>query len=158
MAMRVWIIGFWVLWIFPTELRAQVPVSRIPDFTFFRFDHATFSSKEVPKNRKTFFMFFDPECDHCQRAMAYIDSHHFHLKAYSLYLIALEDTSHIKFFFTKYAPHLMGLKNVRVLRDENDQFIHLFHPRKYPSMFIFSEKGKLLHYTDDPDSLPIILK
>ena len=61
-------------------------------------------------------------------------------------------------FLNKFAGRLLLQKNVLLLQDKKNEFIGKFTPRKYPSLFLYSAKGKLLLYDDDEKSLPVFLQ
>ena len=48
---------------------------------------------------------------------------------------------------------LKGKKNVVLLQDNLNQFISSFKPQKYPSMFLYSAKKKLIDYEDNEETL-----
>ena len=75
-----------------------------------------------------------------------------------IYLVTLDDSEKINRFMSAYGPNLIGKRNVTILRDPRNEFINDFKPRQYPSMLLFSAKGKLLMYQDDPNALPQIFK
>jgi hypothetical protein len=42
---------------------------------------------------------------------------------------------------------------VMFLQDTRSEFINKFRPRKYPSLFLYSDKKQLLLYDDEPRNL-----
>jgi AhpC/TSA family len=131
----------------------QVPAATIPGFQLYRADKSVFANKDLPKGKMRFFVFFDPQCDHCQHAIKTINKEYTALKKVAVFIIALNDHAKINSFITVYGPNLKTQKNVVFLQDKLNQFVTKFGPRKYPSMFLYSAKNKLLQYEDDPENI-----
>jgi AhpC/TSA family len=69
-----------ILLSFKTDIFAQAPAKVIPSFTFKRLNKKEFTNKELEPGKLLFFVFFDSECDHCQRSIQYIGQHYGNLK------------------------------------------------------------------------------
>src|SRR5258708_7446781 len=149
---------FLVFLLFSLISSAQTPVEKIPNFVFYRLNKSPFTNKDIQSGKKTFFVFFDSDCDHCQRAVHNINLHYKEFEKAQIYLVTLDNTVKIKDFLNKYGPKLINKHNVTVLQDLKNEFIVDFNPRKYPSMLLFSPKGNLLTYQDDPENMPQIFK
>ena len=137
---------------------AQVPANSVPGFTFFKMDGKRFKNNELTLGKKSVFLFFDATCIHCQKAISFFNKHHSELKHTSTYLISLDAKATMQAFLKKYAGSLLKDKNVLTLQDMNNEFILKFKPRKYPSMFLYSEKQKLLFYDDEEKNAPKLLQ
>ncbi len=140
------------LW-FKTGVSAQVPAKTIPSFTFKRLNKKEFTNKELEPGKLLFFVFFDADCDHCQRSVQYIDQHYGEFKKTAVYLITLDSLAKIDGFMNKYGSNLKNKKGVTILQDTRDEFIRKFGPRKYPSLFLYSEKKELMLYEDNEQNL-----
>ena len=132
---------------------AQGPVTTIPAFSFSRVDKTMFTNENLSKGRMVFFVFFDTECDHCREAIQYINMHDKEFSKTAIYFIQLENTNRAISFLTKNGINLLGKNNVMLLQDTQSEFVKKFRPRKYPSMFLFSDKKQLLLYDDEPGHL-----
>jgi peroxiredoxin len=137
---------------------AQQPIQQIPRFMFYKQGGQAFTKRDMLPNKKAFFVFFDSDCEHCQHAMREINSQYKEFDNSEIYLVTLDDSEKINRFMSAYGPNLIGKRNVTILRDPRNEFINDFKPRQYPSMLLFSAKGKLLMYQDDPNALPQIFK
>lgn len=137
---------------------AQQPVQQIPEFVFYRLDKKPFTKQNVSPQKKAFFIFFDSDCEHCQHAVHEINLQYKRFNKSEIYFVTLDDQRKINKFMTTYGPDLIGKRNVTILRDLRNEFIMDFNPRQYPSMLLFSVKGKLLTYQDDPNRLSEIFK
>lgn len=141
-----------------TKVTAQHPAATIPDFTFYKLDKTTFTSKNIQPGKLSLIIFFDAGCDHCQHAMETFNQHAAELNKAAVYLVTLDNPATIKYFMTKYANNLYGSKNVTILQDLKNEFIPKFSARKYPSMFLYSAQKKLLLYDDEPKNVDNFLK
>lgn len=155
--MKVYFLSLLFLALFGTGSIAQTPAQTVPDFTFFQRDHKPFTRKDVAKGKPLFFLFFDASCEHCRRAIAYINDRFDGFKSASLYLITLDDAATTDRFLATYGAGLKGKGNVTLLRDNNNEFIPKFGPRKYPSLFLYSKERRLLLYDDNDEALPKFL-
>lgn len=137
--------------------RAQTPdkppVQTVPDFEFLRFNNTVFTNKDLPGGKMLFFLFFDSDCEHCQRSIKNIGQNYQSFKKASIYLISMDDVNKINHYMDTYGRQLKGQKNVTILQDKFHQFIEKFRPLRYPSMFLFSPEKKLIDYEDNDESV-----
>lgn len=105
-----------------------------------------------------FFFFFDPDCDHCQRAATYLNKQSDNYKGTAVYLVSVANVDKINQFITQYLPAFRNKENVTVLQDAKNEFITKFQPIRYPGMFLYSSQKKLVDYEDNAESLFRFLK
>lgn len=141
-----------------TGLFSQKPAEVIPSFSFVKLNKSTFTDKQVSAGKMVFFIFFDSDCEHCQRAMQYFNTHYKELEKTEIYLVTLDDKEKIFPFLAQYAPNLKDKKNITLLRDTNNQFVKIFGPGKYPSVFLYGKDRKLVLYEDNEDTMFRFLK
>ena len=139
------------------NLQAQTPPSTLPDFSFYTLDSKTFSAKDVIAGKKSLFVFFDANCDHCQRAVSHLGRRYSDLKATSIYMVSLDSKEVINKFMTSFGKDLKDKKNVRILQDLKYQFIPRFHPKRYPALFLYSGQKKLMLYTSDENEVDKVI-
>jgi thiol-disulfide isomerase/thioredoxin len=144
--------------LFFTTARAQNPVKTMPAFIFFKLNKAPYSNKNVDHGKKVFFIFFDSECGHCQDAARNLNSNYLKFRDAAICMVTLDDRNKINHFMSTYCPNLLKKRNVKILQDINNEFIAKFNPRKYPSMLLYSSKGTLLAYEDEPESMDKIIQ
>ena len=132
---------------------AQLPSEIVPDFNFLRLDKKPFTNKDLEQKKPLFFVFFDADCDHCQHAIQYLDTHHDEFKKAAIYLVTLDGPGKINAFLGRYGAKLVSQKNVTILQDSRNEFINKFKPRKYPSMFLYSPEKKLVLYDDNEKNM-----
>ena len=137
---------------------AQIPAQSLPEYTFFRSGKQAFTNKDLEPGKMLLFLFLDPDCEHCQRALATIDQHFEEYKKAAIYLVTLDDQGKISRFIEKYGAGLRNKKNITLLQDPLNEFLRKFNPRKYPAMFLFSPDKILLEYEDNEESMFRIAK
>jgi hypothetical protein len=140
--------------------QSLVPAQTIPVFDFVYVSGSavggegrTFTNKDLVPRAKSFFFFFDADCEHCQHAMANLNLTAGSYKHTAFYLVTLDDPAKATKFLQQYGSHLVGRRAVTLLHDKSMEFVNRFKPRKYPSMFLFSADGKLLDYEDNEESM-----
>jgi len=132
---------------------AQVPATKVPEFSFLKLNKSSFTNKDLEAGKMLFFIFFDADCDHCQHAIQYIDQHNQEFKKTAVYLITLDSQEKIAAFMGKYGKNLKDKENVTILQDPKYDFMLKFKPRKYPSIFLYSAKKELIMYDDNEQNL-----
>lgn len=135
------------------NVSAQVPAQTIPAFTFKKLNKGILSNNDLEPGKLLFFVFFDTECDHCQRSIQYIGQHYQQFNKTAIYLITLDSVAKVTPFMKKYGNNLKDKKNVTILQDTQNEFIRKFGPRKYPSLFLYSAKKELILYDDNEQNL-----
>jgi hypothetical protein len=135
------------------QIPGDPPAQTIPEFKFFKFDSTPFTNKDLPLGKMVLFLFFDPDCDHCQNAVKTIGNEYQSFKKTSIIMVSIADQNKINLFMENYGSKLKGQKNVTILQDKLQQFITKFNPRRYPSMLLYSSEKKLLDYEDNPESV-----
>jgi thiol-disulfide isomerase/thioredoxin len=136
------------------NLQGQTLITNtMPEFTFYKFDNNKFTSKELPKNKLKFFIYFDSDCDHCQQAIKNIDQVVQNFNKTAIFLVSLDNPEKINHFMDKFGPRLKARKNVLLLQDRLNEFLPKFKPRQYPSMFLFSADNKLIDYEDNAQTI-----
>lgn len=138
---------------------ANGQVNTIPEFRFFRMDNgAEVTHKNVAPGKKTLFVFFDTKCPHCRVALTEYNQNQAKLNDINIFLINSEDKKVVTPFLNEVASKLITKKNVIVLADYQRQFIRMFLPKKFPSMFLFAANRQLIIYTDEEKDIPAILE
>jgi hypothetical protein len=132
---------------------AQVPAQTLPEFSFLGAGKQAFTNKDLAQGRQLFFLFVDPDCEHCQHAVQTIGEQYTAFRNTAVYVISLDSREKLSAFMDKYGGALKGQKNVLLLQDNLNQFIVRFKPRRYPAMMLYSPNGQLIDYEDNPESV-----
>lgn len=137
---------------------AQTPAQKIPDFRFIRKSGAAFTRQDLATGKPVFFVFFDITCEHCRMSLQYLNGHYRELNKVALYLVTMDPGPSAEAFLASVAPQLAKQPNVLLLRDTRQQFITLFQPKKFPSLFLYSTNQQLVLYSNEEKDLPVFLK
>jgi hypothetical protein len=129
------------------------PARWLPSFIFYSANGKKFTGNDIPKNRSTLFLFVDPGCDHCQKAVHFFSDHSDDLRSANVCIISLSPEPVVLSFLKKWGSSLVGKKNVLMLHDKDNRFISLFKPRKYPGVFLYNKRNELILYEDNTETL-----
>ena len=131
----------------------QEPAQKIMPFILYDVSGNPFTDKNIPNDKLTFFLFIDPGCEHCQKAIADYNKNYESFKQTYIYIISESKPEVLLSFLNKYAPGLSRKKNVTLLEDKKNTFTTTFQPIRYPGMFLYDKDGKLLMYEDNDETI-----
>lgn len=134
---------------FSLSVSAQDNGSTIPNAIFYNRDNTPFSSYSIPSGKKSFVFFFDATCGHCQKVVSEISKRSKELANVNVYLISQDEYRSIDYFTSTFAKQLVAQKNVKILQDRDKVFIMAFHPKQYPSLYVYGADRKLKFYTSN---------
>src|SRR5690242_20497647 len=86
--------------------QAQVPAQTLPLFNFLGAGKQTFTNKDLAQGRPLFFLFVDPDCEHCQRAIHTIGEQWAAFRNAAVYVISLDSREKLSSFIDKYGGAL----------------------------------------------------
>ena len=114
----------------------------IPYFTFYTLDAQRFTKDSFDKKRTKLILYFNSECDHCTKQAKWL-SKDIHLFAdLELTFVSFEEMTAIRAFRDK---HNFLQKNITFLQDSRLTFSDKFGVETFPSILLYSKKGKLIH-------------
>jgi peroxiredoxin len=151
--MKKTMLGVLILAISTFKIFGQIPAKSIPEFRLFKRTGKAFTKQDLPVGKMLFFFFFDPECDHCQRAMSEFGKKYKSFSSTSVCLVSVDSWKKMDDFMKTYGNQVRQQKNVILLRDSLNQFITKFQPRRYPAMFLYSAHGDIMDYEDTPEAV-----
>lgn len=127
-----------------TTLQQGQPASTIPLFKFYKVKSGvSFTNDDIPKNKKTAFILFDPNCSHCRTEAGLIGKNYAKIKDINIYFVSMNDPALMASFLETFAKELVGKPNVEVLYDRNQEFIQKFHvPSQFPANYVYGTDGK----------------
>ena len=114
----------------------------IPYFTFYTLDSQRFTKDSFDKKRTKLILYFNSECDHCAKQAKWLakDIHLF--SDLELTFVSFEEMTSIRAFRDK---HEFFQKNITFLQDARLTFSDKFGVETFPSILLYSKKGKLIH-------------
>ena len=134
---------------FSLSVSAQDPGSSVPNAIFYNRDNTPFSTYNIPSGKQSLIFFFDATCGHCQKVVSEINKRYKELSNVNVYLISQDEYRSIDYFTTTFAKQFSVQKNVKVLQDRDHVFIMAFHPKQYPSIYLYGPDKKLKFYTSN---------
>ncbi|MFZ4262301.1 redoxin [Sphingobacterium sp. HJSM2_6] len=138
-----WIVSLF-LFLSSHDLLGQAP-KQLPAFQQFinYTNQAPFTIDSLDKKHKQVFILYDPGCGHCQelgngmgKMIHQLDT------AIDYYLISMVEKEQVDGFINMFAKPLKNHPQVTFLYDPVGEFITLFHPKNFPSTYIY-DKGSL---------------
>jgi len=104
-------------------------------------DSAAFTSNNIKKNSPFVIMFFNPDCDHCQKETKELLAYKEELKGLQILMVSSSSYAEIKDFYQEYG--LSSMYNIRVGQDVNFKLGSIYKIRTYPSIFVYDNKATL---------------
>lgn len=139
--------------LFVLATRAQEPTEYLPDFEFQKLDSTSFKRTNLDTRKNTLIVFFDATCGHCQEAMVKVNKKYDALKKTNIVLVSLDVEKSIRMFLTKYGPKFLDNPSVTILQDTKYEFVPLFNPKKYPSLYLYAPNRDLLVYANNDEKI-----
>ncbi len=117
----------------------------IPYFTFYTLDHHSFVKDNLDTERTKFILYFNSECDHCQKQARWLKKgmkeNPKAFKDLEMIFISFEEMSMIASFRDKYQ---FTQSNITFLQDSRLTFADKFGVGSFPSLLIYSKDNKLI--------------
>lgn len=137
-----------------TYAQKPTPGTDMPKALFYKADGSSFSTEMIPKGTKSLIMLFDATCDHCQKVASNISKRSKELENINFYMVSQDEYRSINYFMDNFGKPLKTMKNVTTLQDRDHVFIPLFHPKQYPSLYLYGQDKKLEFYSSDERDVP----
>lgn len=136
-----------VLSLFAFTAPAQEIGAAVPNAVFYQRDNSTFSTYSIPSGKQSLVFFFDATCGHCQKVVSQISKRSRELADINVYMVSQDEYRSIDYFMNTFAKSMQSRRNVKVLQDRDHVFIMAFHPKQYPSLYLYGPDKKLKFYT-----------
>lgn len=111
-------------------------------------------AKEI--DEKTIIVLFQPDCSHCHKEAKQIAENLESFKAYKLYFVSSAALSDIERFGNDF--ELTGKENVRFGSALSESIYNNYGPIEAPSIYIYSEEGKLIKQFNGEVEISELLK
>jgi thiol-disulfide isomerase/thioredoxin len=122
------------------ETRPKSVINDLPSMTINLLDGTKRNIKEL--KGKTILIFFQPDCDHCQREAEEIQNNLAAFKNSNLYFITSYSLQEIEKFANDH--RLLGYANIYFAGTSIESILNNFGPIKAPSIYIYSSEQKLI--------------
>ncbi|MCF6278920.1 MAG: thioredoxin family protein [Flavobacteriaceae bacterium] len=113
----------------------------IPYFSFATLDRKPFVKNSLDTVRTKLFFYFNSECDHCQKQGKWLSKEIDVFKDLEMIFISYEQKDAIREYRDKYS---FTQENITFVEDYRLTFSNLFGAETFPSILIYSKKGKLI--------------
>ncbi len=121
------------------EIPAAEASSDLPWLPLIAPDSTQYMAKSI--RGKAVLILFQPDCDHCQREAVQIEENLHAFKGYDLYFISDAPLDQLEKFAQAYK--LGSRDNVHFAHTSVSHILNTYGPVASPSLYIYSEKGKL---------------
>jgi len=104
-------------------------------------DSTVYTNVNLKKNTPFILMFFNPDCDHCQKETKELLAYKEELKDVQILMVSTASYPGIKDFYEAYG--LSSMPNIKLGQDVNSKLGSIYQLRTYPSIFVYDNKGIL---------------
>jgi thiol-disulfide isomerase/thioredoxin len=118
-------------------------------------DSARFTNDSLRKGVPFVLMFFNPDCEHCQKETKELLAYRNELKDIQILMISPASFAEIRDFYQSYG--LSSMPNLRMGQDLNYKLGMIYKLRTYPSMFVYDNRGTLAKAFVGNIGIPAIL-
>jgi peroxiredoxin len=132
----------------------KVEASDFPSMQITLLDGKLMNAKEL--KGKTVLVLFQPDCDHCQHEAEDIEDHLASFRDYTLYFVSSAGPEEIRKFSNTYK--LSGIPNIIFGATTVESILNNFGAIQAPSIYIYSEEGKLVNSFNGQTDVGVILK
>jgi thiol-disulfide isomerase/thioredoxin len=119
---------------------AATTTNELPQLPFTQLDGAKVEANNL--KGKTVLVMFQPDCDHCQREARQIQQNLDAFDDYAVYFVSDADLPQLETFAKEY--NLAGEPNVHFAQASINDILRSLGPIEAPSLFVYSEEGRLV--------------
>ena len=139
-----------------TSANTLKAIQQIPAFKIFIApDSVAFSNEELIKNKPVVLMFFNPDCEHCQRETKELIAYKEELKDIQFVMVSALPFKLIKEFYTDY--NIAAMPNIKMGQDPTFSLGTKYRPTRYPAIFVYDTNGKLAKVFAGNAGVPAII-
>jgi thiol-disulfide isomerase/thioredoxin len=104
-------------------------------------DSTAYSSEQLQKNKPVIIIFFNPDCEHCQRETKELLAYKQELKDIQIVMITSLSFTLIKDFYKEYG--IASMPNIVMGQDINYALRLKYRPTNFPGMYLYDANHKL---------------
>ena len=127
---------------------------RLPDFVLFTIDGKQITNKQLPSYKYTCFIFFSPDCSHCETEAVNINKYSDKLTNVLFIWNSYRDMNAIKAFAEKFK--LDKRPNMIIGRDPSYMIPSFFHPKMTPFVALYKNNQLVKVYEKGADIFDLI--
>ena len=145
---------FCIALLLPTEVWSQ---SSLPPFKMYLSNKTVFSATELPKNKPVIVIYFDPECDHCQKLMNEVFKKINSFSKAEMVMVTFKPVEELTAFEKKYKTQ--NYTNLRVGTEGTSfQLRNYYQIEKMPFTALYDKDQKLNYSYGEDISLDDLIK
>ncbi|QEC76153.1 peroxiredoxin family protein [Mucilaginibacter ginsenosidivorax] len=127
---------------FNSKMESQLGVPPNMKFRLMQDSTKYFLSKDIPKKRPCIIIYYNTMCGSCQYEAGELVKHQSAFSNTSIIMVSNEPFAQIDSYFKGFK--LGSLKNLTMLKSDDDEFYKAFGSRRTPGIFIYNKDLKLV--------------
>ena len=124
-----------------TQESSDEAAKEIPYFTFTTLDNHRFGKDDFDNTRTKLILYFNSECEHCEKQGKWLSESIDSFNHLELTFVSFEEMDAIKKYQDKYN---FDQENITFLQDTRLTFSDKFGVENFPSILLYTKKGKLI--------------
>lgn len=117
-------------------------IKQMPIFSYFDLEGNLFKNENLPNNKPVLFVYFNSECDFCNREAEMIQQNLEKLKNTQIVFISFEEVDKIKEFGQKH--NLLQHDNIDFIADSKATFASTFDIKSLPCLVLYDKERNLI--------------
>jgi thiol-disulfide isomerase/thioredoxin len=141
----------------PQDANGLNKIQQAPVFTIIAApDSVAFSSGQLPKGKPLVLIFFNPDCEHCQKETKELLAYKEELKDIPIVMSSALPYKLVKEFYADY--NIASMPNIAMGQDINFALGSKYRPSRYPAIFVYDTTGKLTKVFAGGGDVPSIIE
>jgi hypothetical protein len=142
---------------FRAEQKQLATIATMGSFRVISVDSCTcVDTRNIPAGKPTLFMYFDPDCDHCQRETKELLANIGLLHNIRIYLVTNADNAHLRAFCKTF--HTDKVPNLMVGQDYEYSFFRAYLPPTVPYLVVYNSRKDLVRLFRGETDVRYIIK
>ncbi|MES2850656.1 MAG: thioredoxin fold domain-containing protein [Bacteroidota bacterium] len=104
-------------------------------------DSIAFTNDQLQKDKPFVLIFFNPDCDHCQKETKELLAYKEELKEIQIVMVSALPYKMIKDFYAEY--NIVSMPNIKMGQDATYALGTKYKPGKFPAIFVYDTSGTL---------------
>ena len=134
----------------------EIETKRLPLFEFYTLDSIPFSRYDLKKDTSLILIYFDPDCDLCEKSGEIFHSFSKLHKSSQIIFVSTNTKDKIKAYQERFK--LEDIPNIQFMQCDDEDFYTLFKETVTPSYLIYNTKQELIKVINDDVPVKTILR